>query len=138
MKKIILFILLAIIISGCSNNIKQICFEKNCFKVETAKTQQERETGLMNITYLNEDKGMLFIFDEEGIYSFWMKNTLIPLDIIWIDSSNKVVFIKESASLCTNKCETISPNKKAKYVLEVNSGLVKKLNIKIGNIANFY
>lgn len=130
MKKFILIFLLVILISGCSNNIKQVCFEKNCFNVEIADSDEKREIGLMNRSKLDLKSGMLFIFEEEDYYSFWMKNTLIPLDIIWMDSQFNIVFIKENFNPCTNKCDIITPDKKAKYVLEINSGLVKELNIK--------
>src|ERR1035437_263623 len=59
-----------------------VCFKQNCFSVELAKTSAEQERGLMYRTELDKDKGMLFIFYNEGIYPFWMKNTLIPLDMI--------------------------------------------------------
>ena len=77
---------------------------------------------------------MLFVFEKEGIYPFWMKNTLIPLDIIWLDRDGKVVFIKEDAQPCTNHiCPKINPNKKAKYVLEVNSGIIKQIGLSVGD-----
>ena len=139
MRKFFLFILFVVFISGCTNNFKQVCFKDKCFQVELAKTQQEKEIGLMNRSSLEKNKGMLFIFEEEGIYQFWMKNTLIPLDMIWIDSENKIVFIKENVQGCkiNNNCETFTPNKKAKYVLEVNSGIVKEFNISSGDIIKF-
>ena len=151
MKIKILFILILIFISSCYNydNIKKksVCFEKNCFVVEIADTNYKREFGLMNRTFLDKDKGMLFVFDKEDYYSFWMKDTLIPLDIIWINSNKEVVFIKENALPCNlfekklnqkyGKCETYISDKKAKYVLEINNGLVKELNIKVGDKVNF-
>lgn len=114
---------------------KKVCFKDNCFFVEAAKTNTEREKGLMNRKKLDKNKGMLFIFDKEGIFPFWMKNTLIPLDIIWIDADKKVVYINENTQLCQNLiCPSIIPSTKAKYVLEINAGLVKELNIKISDL----
>lgn len=118
----------------------EVCFSNNCFKVELAKTNTERETGLMNRKELANDSGMLFIFEKEEIYPFWMKNTLIPLDIIWIKEgpsagSGQVVFIKENAQPCgLGDCPFINPGISAKYVLEINSGEVKNFNIKIGDL----
>ena len=110
------------------------CFEDNCFNVELAVNQEERENGLMFREKLDLDKGMLFIFDKEGEHSFWMKNTLIPLDIIWINENYKVVFINESAQPCKESfCQKISPDKDAKYVLEINNGISKKIGLKIGD-----
>ncbi len=138
MKKIILILLLTIIISGCSNNIKQVCFDKNCFSVELAISPEDRAIGLMNRTYLGANNGMLFMFENEDYHSFWMKDTLMPLDIIWINSDNKVVFIKENAEICLKeKCEIFNPNEKSKYVLEINSSTVKNFNIYIGAESSF-
>ncbi|MEK6936478.1 MAG: DUF192 domain-containing protein [Nanoarchaeota archaeon] len=146
MKIYFLFVFFVLIfISGCSSEIKEICFENNCFLVETADTMAERENGLMNRDFLNENQGMLFIFEEKGIYPFWMKDTLIPLDIIWINSENKAVFIKENAQPCNlfekklyqKECEVFQNEEKAKYVLEINAGKVKELGIKIEDKAEF-
>jgi hypothetical protein len=120
------------------NAESKVCFTlptgENCFFVELAKTNAERKKGLMNVKQLNENKGMFFIFEREGIYHFWMKNTLIPLDIIWIDSDNKIVFIKESAQPCKSLvCPNINPEAKAKYVLEINGGQAKAIGLKIGD-----
>jgi len=121
-----------------SDIISKVCFENKCFKVEIADTTEERETGLMNRKYLEPDSGMLFLFKEEGEYNFWMKNVLIPLDMIWINESNRIVFIKNNAEPCRTKlCEFFNPNKKAKYVLEVNGGISKEVGIEIGDVVEF-
>lgn len=112
----------------------QVCFGINCFSVKLAKTNAEREKGLMNVMQLDANSGMLFIFDQEGFYPFWMKNTLIPLDMIWIDGNNKVVFIGQNVQPCkTFICPITNPNTKAKYVLEINGGVAEKDGIKIGD-----
>ncbi|MGA2418125.1 MAG: DUF192 domain-containing protein [Candidatus Staskawiczbacteria bacterium] len=114
----------------------QVCFGQNCFSVELAKTEAEKEKGLMYRTQLDKDKGMLFIFNTEGVYPFWMKNTLIPLDMIWIGSNNKVVFIAQNVQPCkTFICPVINPKVKAKYVLEINAGVSEETGIKTGDIA---
>lgn len=111
-----------------------VCLEENCFQVELATTEVQRDRGLMYRTELDKDKGMLFIFDDEGIYPFWMKNTLIPLDIIWIDSSSKVVFISQNVQPCkTLICPTVAPQAKVKYVLEVNAGICGQIGLKLGD-----
>ena len=126
------------IIDNEVREISQACVKNKCFKVETAVTTQEREIGLMNREYLASDSGMLFIFEKEDIYNFWMKNTLISLDIIWIDRNNKVIFIKENAEPCkVEKCELFGPNEKALYVLEINKGLAKEIKLKTGDVVEF-
>ena len=111
------------------------CFGSNCFFVELAKTQAEQEKGLMFRQKLDENKGMLFLFQKEGEYPFWMKNTLIPLDIIWINDEHKVVFINENSQPCPviGECPLINPGVSATYVLEINAGLAKKYWVKIGD-----
>lgn len=118
------------------DGLSSVCIKNNCFSLEIADSLQERERGLMNREHLEKGKGMLFVFKKEGIYKFWMKNTLIPLDIIWIDGAGKVVYIKEEARPCkTDLCESFGPDEKAKYVLEINGGTVSRLQTKIGDVA---
>src|SRR4030042_2848822 len=84
---ILLAIILVKLINYPAGKQNQVCFKKHCFSVELAVTPEEREEGLMFRKNLDSDKGMLFIFEKEGKYGFWMKKTLIPLDIIWIDDN---------------------------------------------------
>jgi len=128
-------VLLSPVTQQSSSN--RVCFEENCFQVELARTQAEKEKGLMFRKQLDKGRGMLFIFDREGIYPFWMKNTLIPLDIIWIDAAGKVVFISQNVQPCKSViCPTIIPPAKAKYILEVNAGICKELGLKLGDGLN--
>jgi hypothetical protein len=108
----------------------KVCFNENCFLTELAETQEERAKGLMNREKLGENMGMLFIFEEEGEYSFYMKNTLIPLDIIWINLGKQVIYISKNNQPCDETCESINPEINAKYVLELNAGVVDKINLK--------
>lgn len=118
--------------------ISKVCFNEKCFNVEIVNTPEARAQGLMEREYLNPDNGMLFIFDTEDKYYFWMKNTLISLDIIWLDKNKKVMFIKHNAQPCkADPCETFGPNEKAKYVLEINSGLAKEVGLKEENYLEF-
>jgi len=120
-------------IFGLSKESKKVCIKENCFLVEIADNDYERARGLMNRKYLGEDEGMLFIFDKEGIYGFWMKNTLIPLDIIWI-YNNKIVHIEKNAVPCVdNNYETYMPDAEADSVLEINAGITDKLRINVGD-----
>src|SRR3990172_7339338 len=63
-------------------NVSQVCFGQECFEVEIADSPEEQAKGLMGRESLEPGKGMLFVFPEEGIYPFWMKDTLMPLDMI--------------------------------------------------------
>lgn len=110
-----------------------MCIKEKCFKLDVAHSEAEREKGLQNIKFLPKDRGMLFVFDKSGVYPFWMKNTFIDLDIIWMDDDFKAVSLKKDAKPCSSEnCPIIDPRVSASYVLEINS---KVLDISIGDIA---
>ena len=101
--------------------------------VEIAKTEAQRSKGLMFRKQLAEHKGMIFIFEENGIQRVWMKNTLIPLDVIFISEQGRIVSINQSLLPCIKKyCDIYHSTGNAKYMLEVNSGMVEKNKIKVG------
>ncbi|MES0882266.1 DUF192 domain-containing protein [Roseibium sp. SCP14] len=101
------------------------------FLVEVAATDIERARGLMFREEMAADHGMLFIFEGEGERFFWMKNTPLPLDIIYIDNAGHIVSI---AADTTPFSETVIPSgKPARFVLEVNAGIAEKLEIKVGD-----
>ena len=115
-------------------NTNRACINNNCFDVEIAETSAERMKGLMNRESLDENSGMFFIFDKEKEYSFWMKNTLIPLDIIWLNKDMEIVHIEKNVQPCEeDPCQRYTPSKPAKYVLELNAGQVDKNNIEVEN-----
>lgn len=102
--------------------------------VEIAATDAERQRGLMFRKALAPNEGMIFIFDEVGFYPFWMKNTLIPLDMIWLDPEGRVVSIAPSVPPCkADPCPTYPPSAEALYVVEVVSGFAKAHGVKIGD-----
>jgi uncharacterized membrane protein (UPF0127 family) len=99
--------------------------------VEIANTREEREKGLMDRTSLPEDRGMLFVFDREQPLSFWMKNTLIPLSIAYIDSQGRIVDIQDMQPLDETPHPSAEP---AQYALEVNQGFFADRGIEVGNV----
>lgn len=104
-------------------------------KIAIADDYKKREQGLMNVTKLPKDHAMMFIFENPQIASFWMKNTLIPLDIIFVDQSNKIVNIaKNNKPLNEN---LISSEYEIDKTIEVNAGIVDKYQIKIGDKISF-
>ena len=103
------------------------------FQVEVADTPQSRETGLMNRKELPQNQGMLFIFNRSQPQIFWMKNTLIPLDMIFIDDNWKIVHIAKMSLPCkADPCPLYVSGKDAGYVLEINGGLSDELGITEG------
>lgn len=116
----------------------QVCFHGQCLSVELARTPQERARGLQDRTSMDIDRGMLFIFEESGLYGFWMKRTLIPLDIIWLDDGKHIVTIIADIPPCvTEECPTYQPQKESRYVLEVNAGVAAKRGLKVGDQATY-
>jgi hypothetical protein len=103
--------------------------------VEIAKTEAERQRGLMFRKSLDANGGMIFVFEEPDIHAFWMKNTLISLDMLWLDRSGKVVWIAEHVPPCqADPCPSYSPGAPSTYVLEVNAGFAKKHGVKLGDV----
>mgnify|MGYP001579917310 CR=1 FL=1 len=102
--------------------------------VEIADTPQEREQGLMFRDELCERCGMLFIFEEEGKQIFWMKNTLIPLDIIFIDRNSAITDIVQAEPCAQDPCETYTPTSDSPYVLEVNKGFSEQHHLQKGDV----
>tara|TARA_A100001015_G_scaffold9051_1_gene11066 strand:+ start:1701 stop:2114 length:414 start_codon:yes stop_codon:yes gene_type:complete len=118
--------------SFSNEKIEISIYNKNItFNVEVAKTIEERRTGLMYRKKLLNNEGMLFIFPREKIIQLWMKNTYIPLDVIFISENKVIVDIKKNMEKLS---KTIVKSKvKSRYALEFNAGLINKLDIEIGD-----
>lgn len=101
------------------------------FTIELARTPAEMERGLMYRDRLAPDHGMLFLYEDERPVSFWMKNTLIPLDLIFADSSGRIVQIAERAVPLSTAL--ISSDSSVRAVLEVNGGTADRLKIAVGD-----
>ena len=99
--------------------------------IEIADNDERRTTGLMFRDKMEESQGMLFIFDSETPQAFWMKNTIIPLDIIFVNSKMEIVKIQRNAEPYSEK--SLPSEKPAQYVVEVNAGYCDKLGIKEGD-----
>jgi len=96
----------------------------------SADTDQTRQQWLMNRESMSSNRGMLFVFDEQKKHSFWMKNTLIPLDMIRIDSKLNIVDIQTAQPCTTKVCSNYIPKWDAIYVLEINAWLAEEYKIK--------
>lgn len=107
----------------------QVCNSTACFDVQIADTPQKHQEWLMWVSEMAENEGMLFVFEKPGFHKFWMKNTLIPLDMIWLDESGTVQYVKEYAPPCSEEdsaegsCQLFGPEEgvNSKYVLELNA-----------------
>jgi len=108
------------------------------FDVELAADDAARARGLMFRDSMAEDHGMLFLFDDVQPRSFWMKDTHIPLDMLFFDQDYKLVNAQERVPPCRrDPCLAYSSTGPAKYVLELNSGMADKLGVKPGDLLTF-
>jgi uncharacterized membrane protein (UPF0127 family) len=138
-----LLLLVALLFAGGSARADLLVFAKSqltiatdggarVFNVELATTENQREQGLMYRSTLAPDAGMLFVYDHPQQVAFWMKNTIIPLDMLFIGGDGHIVSIHERAVPFSE--ETIPSGADAQDVLEVNGGTVDRLGIKIGDL----
>ena len=107
---------------------------KTVFEIELAVSDYQKETGLMHRKEMKDNQGMLFVYEEEVPRpSFYMKNTFIALDLIYFNKSFEVIDINMDTTPLSES--TIPSAVPSQYVLEVNSGIVKKLDLKLGDKA---
>ncbi|MBM4125343.1 MAG: DUF192 domain-containing protein [Nitrospira sp.] len=107
---------------------------------EMADTTEKRARGLMFRETLAKDRGMLFTFPEPQPWTFWMKNTKIALDIIWLDRGKKIVHVERDVQGCSRTddgCPQYQPNDDALYVLEVAAGVAEALHLQRGSKLHF-
>ena len=105
------------------------------YRVEIARTGEELAQGLMYRESLPDRTGMLFLFPyDDDSHKFWMKNTLIPLDIIWLDASGKVLFVSANTPPCkADPCPNYGPDFAIASVLEIAGGLAEKEKVTVGS-----
>ncbi len=104
-------------------------------EVESAKTPVKRSQGLMYRTHMDEDKGMIFLFDHLDMQSFWMKNTVISLDIIFIDDKGVINTIHKKTTPYSEK--SLPSKQKSQFVVEVNAGFCDSHGIKEGDLIEY-
>ena len=121
-KLILVSVILLLVLVGCARQSYVEINEKKII-VEIADTSQERAQGLMFRESLCQNCGMLFIFEEEEMHSFWMKNTLIPLDMIFLDKNGIITDIIEAEPCVQDPCPYYTSSQPGRYVLEINKGV---------------
>ncbi|HXX35761.1 MAG TPA: DUF192 domain-containing protein [Thermodesulfobacteriota bacterium] len=102
--------------------------------VEVAKTPEERNHGLMGRKHLGKDEGMLFIFETEDYHGFWMKDTVIPLSIAFIDKDGRIVSMTD---MSPRTLDSHLPTAPVLYALEMNKGWFSSHRIKTGDVVRF-
>ncbi len=109
--------------------------KQHFFAVEVAKTKEELRQGLMSRAHLSADRGMLFLTESPRIMHMWMKNTLIPLDMLFVDSAGTIVYIAERAE--PESTRIISYDSPVAAVLEIAGGQVDSRGIVVGDVVNY-
>lgn len=104
----------------------KICCNNTCFNIEIAADKETRQLWLMHREFLPDNNWMLFVFEESWIHSFRMKNTLIPLAWIRLDSELNIVDIIQMDPCKTEECEIYTPKFDAKYVIEINQWIISE------------
>jgi len=128
------------VLQGCvdQSSRNKVCFKEKCIKVELARSTADLRRGLQFRESLGEDEGMLFIFPHSGKHLFWMQDTLIPLDMIWIGYGQNVVHIQENVPPCEEiNCPLYGPKDQVPYVLEINAHRAAALGITKGSRLDF-
>lgn len=101
------------------------------YSIEIAKTSRQRSQGLMFRESLDIRQGMLFVYPQSGNYRIWMKNTLIPLSVIWLDENETVIEVKILPPCKLDPCQSYGVSKPAKYIIELSSEV---MGVKMGDI----
>lgn len=121
--------------------VRELLIERHRFQLEVARTSSERLKGLMDRPSLPNDAAMLFMFPEERILSFWMKNTLISLDIVFLNSDGVVVDVQTMVTqvgVPDSQLIIYRSAQPARYAIEMNAGLGEELGIESGDQALFH
>jgi uncharacterized membrane protein (UPF0127 family) len=104
------------------------------YGLELATIPEDQAQGLMYRESLPPNRGMLFVFDQPSPHHFWMKNTMIPLDIIWLDEADKVIFVSADTPPCkADPCPTYGTDVPVRRVLELEAGMAKKEGVVVGS-----
>ena len=129
-----LFLPLLLLLSGCASASSWVELGGQRYKVEVADDDAERARGLMFRDELAAGTGMIFVHDREEPQAYWMKNTKIPLDILYFDNARKLVAQQRDVPPCSagNACPPYPSNAPARYVLELNAGEAAKLKLQNG------
>ena len=135
----LLLLAFAFLLSGCANAGSWVELGGQRYQVEIAGTDAERARGLMFRDELPAGHGMLFIYDREEPQAYWMKNTRIPLDILYFDNARRLVSQQRDVPPCSagDGCPPYPSDAPARYVLEINAGEAARLGLKRGAELHF-
>ncbi|MGO1070013.1 DUF192 domain-containing protein [Lysobacter sp. CA199] len=141
LKRFVLSITCALALAGCAAESSQSWVEigGQRYQVEVAKTLESRQRGMMFRDEMAADHGMVFVHETEAPQAYWMKNTRIPLDILYFDTQRRLVTQQRDVPPCSagDNCPPYPSEAPAKYVLELNAGQAAKLKLENGDELRF-
>ena len=109
------------------------------YSIEIAEDDASREHGLMDRASMPEDHGMLFVFQDDAMRAFWMKNCKFPQDMLFFDDARKLISVQRNVPPCTaDPCPAYSSGAPARYVLELNAGQADKLGVSSGDVLTIH
>ena len=121
-------------LASCAANEPHVVLKGQRYSIEVVSRFEDKQLGLMFRTEMDADHGMLFVYDREEPQSFWMKNTKIPLDILYFDSEQRLINGHYNVPPCRrDPCKSYPSDDKAQYVLELNGGVAQALNLAKGD-----
>ena len=121
-------------LAACANSGPYVELNGHSYTIEIAADDASRAHGLMDRTEMAADHGMLFVFDDDAMRAFWMKNTKIPLDMLFFDADRRLVSVQHDVPPCeADPCPAYSSGAPARYVLELNAGQARKLGVSPGD-----
>ena len=133
------FGLAACSVAANAQAISYVVLKGKTFYVELAENDEQHTRGLMFREQMAPDRGMFFIFRSEYMHAFWMKNTLIPLDMLYFDKKLQLVSMQTNVPPCkADPCPSYPSSGPAQYVLELNAGTADKLGVKPGDVVEFH
>ena len=119
---------------ACARSGPYIELKGQRYTIEIAADDASRAHGLMDRTSMDADHGMLFVFEDDAPRAFWMKNTKIPLDMLFFDADRRLVSVQRRVPPCqADPCPGYSSGAPARYVLELNGGQAEKLGLTSGD-----
>ena len=133
--RLLMCVMMLIACTACASGDPRVVLGGKTFAVELATTSEKQALGLMFRDSMPQDEGMLFIFPNEAPRSFWMKNTRIPLDIMYFDKNLKMVSVSADTPPCrVTRCPSYPSTGPAMYVLELNAGKAQELGVGPGSV----
>ena len=133
--RVLLLVFISLLMTSSLQADERLSIGHHQFQVKLAITDEEHAHGLKQVKLLRDNQGMLFVYPESRLFSFWMKDTLIALDILFFDENGRLLeIIKNSPPCKQSPCIKYSNQHAAQFVLELAAGVSDKLNLKPGDV----